>query len=368
MESRHRLLAELGSRLDRSGGKHLYLQIAELLREQAAAGGLQPGDVLPTQRELSTLWGIGQVTIRRALQSLAAEGLLEARAGSGTAIRGGEARPPASSAERGPRLGIAFADLADGYPFFPPLLAGLRAGGRSVAVRLFDMPPDEHAAGSLAHAPPLNDLDGLIMLSPVNLGLLATCQQRRLPTVLLFNDLADGFSHCVVPDYTHGVMQAVQHLVERGRHRIALVTATAERFSTSRWVDAFRTALVLHGSPADGELILHAGYSERAGAEAARTLLSRPSPPDAILFASDAMARGGLLAARHAGVRVPEDLAIVGAGWCPEQDQWAVPLTTIDLGIEAMGERARRLIEAAGTGIAPVRETVPTRLMVGATS
>ncbi|MEX0654367.1 MAG: GntR family transcriptional regulator [Phycisphaeraceae bacterium] len=359
-------LATVGAHLDRGGSRHLYRQVTDLLREQIRSGALKPGDPVPPQRQLSAAWNISEMTVRRAMQTLAGEGLLEARAGGGTAIcdRRAGARLDAAAPRR-LSLGVAFANLADGYPFFPPVLKGLRAGPERVAVRLFDLPADADAA---QHPPPLDDLDGLIMMSPVNLALVALCQRRRLPIVLLFTDLYDGYSHCIVPDYGGALGQAVRHLVQQGRRRIALVTAGAERFSTGRWRDGYRAALQMHDLAEAGDLIVHAGYGERDGYEATKQLLAVTPRPDAVLFASDFMARGGLLAAMEAGLDVPNDLAVVGAGNVLDRSGWPVPLTTIDLGLETMGRLAREAVAAAGTDHAPpLRQSLPTRLIAGST-
>jgi DNA-binding LacI/PurR family transcriptional regulator len=363
-------LDDLAGRLDRSRGDHLYRQIASLFREQVQAGRIRLGDALPPQRELSTRWGVAEVTIRRALQSLAEEGLLHARPGSGTTVRDPGITPRRRSSSL--RIGVAFKDLADGYPFFKPILQGLRDGDGDVAIRLFDVAADERTADTQPnYRQTLADLDGLIMMSPVNLALLAACQSRGLPTVLLFSDLADEFSHCIVPDYTSGVMQAVAHLAAKGRRKIAMATAGGERFSTGRWLDAHRAALHAFELERRPEWILQIGYYERDGAAALRQLLKLAVPPDAVLFASDFMARGALLSAHEAGLSVPADIAIIGAGPVLEEQGWTVPLATIDLGLLEMGRLARQIIYTAVQGItaAPAtRHAVPARFTGGATA
>lgn len=364
-------LGQLKQRFDRRGGAHLYRQIETLLQQQIRQGMLKPGETLPTQRQLSRLWDIGEVTIRRAFQALAEDGWIAARPGAGTVVCDATvSNRVSSSSAHGLTLGVACADLADGYPFFKPILSGLREDNCDVAVRLFDLPihgGKDEVAGDFSS---LADLDGLLMMSPVNVTLLAESQRRQLPTVLLFSDLADGVSQCILPDYGGGVMQAVSRMVAAGRRRIAMVTAGVERFSTGRWLDAYRTALQAFDLPADNNWITTADYTEFEGARATRELLALRKRPDAILFASDFMARGGLLAAHEAGVSVPDELAIVGAGPVLEQGGWTVPLATIDLGLTAMGRLAREAVEAAIAGQPQMtrRQAVPTCFHKGETS
>ncbi len=364
-------LRRIGSQLNRRRGAHLYAQITQLIRQQIESGSLKPGDMLPTQRELAALWGVGEVTIRRALRDLASEDLLNARPGSGTVVldpRNDRATPPASNDVL--TVGVACTDLADGYPFLRPIIQGLREDGHEVALRLFDIPTQERVDEALAHAPPLRELDGLIMMTPVNLGLLALCQHHHLPTVLMFNDLSDGFSHCVTPNYTRGVMEAVQHLSSSGRKRVALVTAGDERFSTGRWIETYRAALQAFDLSFEPDWLVKADYTERAAADVTHELLSLAHPPDAILYASDIMARGGLLAAHASGVRVPEELAVVGAGPVLAESGWTVPLTTINLGLVEMGRRARQAIAASRREgfCEPLRQAVAANLQIGMTA
>jgi LacI family transcriptional regulator len=369
------VLEEVGRRIDRAGGPPLYRQVRVLLEDQMRAGAIAPGDALPPQRELSALWSIGEVTVRRALQQLAAEGLLEAHPGSGTLIRdpGWPAAAAGGGGGRGARplsVGVALADLADGYPFFHPVLQGLRCGERPAAVRLFEMPLGEPGGGSLQHLPHLAQLDALVMMSPVNLGLLAACQARRLPVVLLFSDLADGCSRCISPDYTRGVVEAVDHLVRRRKRRVALVTAGPERFSTGRWIEAYRAALRAFHLPSDPAWLIQAGYHEADGAAALRELMALKPRPDAVVLASDFMARGALLAAHELGLRVPRAVAVIGAGPVLDERGWTVPLTSIDLGLYDLGRLARQAIDAAldGRADAPLRQSVSTRLREGKTA
>lgn len=375
------LFRQIGGRIDRRAGGHLYRQVGRLIEQTIRGGQLRPGDLLPPQRELSQILRISEVTIRRALQDLANRGLLEARPGSGTVVLAGTPGPAGvGEPRRVLSIGIAFTNLTDGYPFFGPLLEGVRRDApQPVSVRLFDTPPLENSSPAFAppasleprdSLPSLDGLDGLILMSPVNLSLLTMAQERRLPVVLLYSDIHDGYSRCLLVDHARGVHQAVRHLLERGKRRLALVTADASRFSTGRWVEAFTTALETHNLELRPDWILHAGYHEQDGYRAAGQLLRQHPRPDAVLMASDHQARGGLIAAHELGLNVPDDLAIIGAGRVLDPAGWPVPLTTIDLHFDQLGQHARQIIEqwAAGRHDLPYRTAIASSLIVGQTS
>ncbi|MFT3789393.1 MAG: GntR family transcriptional regulator [Tepidisphaeraceae bacterium] len=351
--------------LVRRGGEQLHRQIGSFVRQQIEAGALRPGDPIPPQRELSQIMRIGEVTIRRALQELADEGLLEARPRSGTFVLE-PGKPTGRSRPRGRpsqllTLGIAFADLTDGYPFFKPMLEGIRSEGERAAIRLFDLP------GSMSPSD-LRGLDGLVMMSPIDLNLVEKCHLAKVPCVLLYADVADGRTHCIVVDYAPAVLQAITQLKTKRRQRVALVTAGLERFSTGQLTDAYRTALEMNGLPFEAARILHAGYHERDGYEAMKTLLKQRPRPDAVICASDYQARGAMLAIQDTGLKVASDIAVIGAGRLLDDGGWPVPVSTIDLKFAEVGAIARQTIEALRRRKSPSRrQSVRSSFRPGAT-
>jgi DNA-binding LacI/PurR family transcriptional regulator len=374
MDRNKNILANMGRSLQRQSGAPLYTQLAGLLRQGIETGGLRHGDSLIPQRQLSTMWKVSEVTVRRALQALAAEGLLEARAGSGTTVTSPRDKASStgkpSSGPRRHRLGIVSAQLTDGYPFLSRMMDRLQESPAGHIFQFFSVPVDESDVDAVQRMLPLRELDGLLLMSPVNLNLVAMCQRQKVPYVLLYNHVADGRSRCVVVDYGPGIMEAVEHLVAKRRRQIALVTALESRFSTGQMTDAYHAALRFHKLPIDPKWSVHAGYKEAQGYQATRELLARRPRPDAIIFASDYQARGGLIALQEAGLSVPKHVAVIGAGRMLRDKEWPVALTTIDLHFEEVGIAAVDALCALidETGVVPFRQIVSSSLILGETS
>ena len=115
-------------------------------------------------------------------------------------------------------------------------------------------------------------------------------------------------------DNFEAARQAVARLLELGHTRVALMGANNRFISTRCRRDGYRAALQAWGLPLreEYEALASADYSFSSGVEAARRLLNRPEPPTALFCVSDVLALGALQAARELGVRVPEELSVVG--------------------------------------------------------
>ncbi len=380
-------LAGVGARLARQGGPSLYRQITRLVIEQVDAGVLKAGDRVPPQRALSEAWGVSEVTVRRAMRELVDAGYVQRHVGRGTTVLGVQAASEKQLTKLAGRsrvldgrvehVGVLFRGLTDGYPFIRPFVEGLgkargegagdvsRAGDGGRVVRLQELPSDGVCGD-------LSGLDGVVMCSPISMGAVQRCQQDGVAYVLVYSDVDDGASRCVVVDYLPGVLRAVQHLHERGRQRVALVTAADERFSTGQLGDAFLSSMMMCGLSVRDDWMIHAGYDEADGHRATRALLANSDEadrPDAILYASDYQARGGLIAAHELGVDVPGDLSVVGCGCLLREKEWLVPMTSIDLRFERVGASAMAILEGLSRGDNVARRTVVrSDLRVGATS
>ena len=149
-----------------------------------------------------------------------------------------------------------------------------------------------------------------------------------------------GFRRAV-PDDEGGAVLAVSHLASLGRRRIAHITGP-EHFEAVRLRHAgYRSALADAGLPGIKDYFLSGVWSEAWGRQAADRLFSTAGKPDAIFCGNDQIARGAADALREMGIKVPDDVAIVGF------DNWDVmtlaarpPLSSIDMNLKALGREA----------------------------
>ncbi|WP_396653394.1 LacI family DNA-binding transcriptional regulator [Microbacterium sp. WCS2018Hpa-23] len=167
-------------------------------------------------------------------------------------------------------------------------------------------------------------------------------------------------------DNVAGARTATAHLIETGRTRIATISGPLTMVSSVDRVQGFRGALADAGLSPFAE---EAGdYSESSGADAARRILAA-GLPDAIFVASDLMARGALTALRAAGIRVPEDVALVGFDDSSVALSTDPELTTMRQPMYAQGEAMAGVLLSRLAGRDPEHVTIlPTELVVRASS
>ena len=213
-------------------------------------------------------------------------------------------------------------------------------------------------------------VDGVLLVSSHSGDpLLGRLVQARVPTVACGRVLGyEGLISSVAADDRAGARSAVDHLARAGCRRIATITGPLDTSGGVDRLDGYRDALAAHGLPLDGALVVHGDWSRESGAAGVRALLERGGNFDALFVASDLMAAGALPVLRDAGRSVPGDVRVVGfddSGLAATLDP---PLTTIRQPLERISGEMVRLLTEGVAGRAPLSTTVPTTLVVRASS
>jgi LacI family transcriptional regulator len=213
-------------------------------------------------------------------------------------------------------------------------------------------------------------VDGLILMSPEFTGELSRrTLPEGFPVILVHCPPTEQHLDGVQVANDQGARAMVRHLARLGHRRIALICGAEGNYDAAERLRGYREALAECGLAAEPGLEAPGDFSEAAGANAVRELLSLPPAerPTAIFAANDCMAIGALSALRAAGLRVPEDMALGGFDDIPMARFMTPPLTSVHVDISALGARAAgRLLDLlqGRAGPAPYRETFPTTLVV----
>ncbi|MEV4355083.1 substrate-binding domain-containing protein [Nonomuraea sp. NPDC049625] len=190
--------------------------------------------------------------------------------------------------------------------------------------------------------------------------------EAGIPVVRLGGRLVQHGVDLVHSDDEGGGAEATRYLLGCGYRRIVFVCGPAAEGPAAERVAGYRAALAEAGAPADQALVAHTHFSRAGGAEGVARLLELAEPPDALLCANDVMAIGALDEAARRGLRVPEDLAVMGFDDIDAAGMVSPGLTTMANPAREIGQAtAVRLLERLREAIdEPSTElVVPARLV-----
>lgn len=188
-------------------------------------------------------------------------------------------------------------------------------------------------------------IDGLLLLVPFYPDkYLAALRKQHFPHVLIDQSERTSASPTIAAENCQGAWAATRYLLELGHRSIGFIKGIPELASAQERFLGYQYALAEYGLTVNEKLVREGHFDQRRGFDAASQLLALPDPPTAIFAANDASSIGVLQAARHAEVRVPEDLSIVGFDDVPRAVQTYPALTTVHQPLVEMGKAAVSLL------------------------
>ena len=239
-------------------------------------------------------------------------------------------------------VGLIMPDIA--YPFAIEVMKGVN---RAIAESEFDLlvytTGDVRKTGRASHEQKYVSLltnsisDGVILVAPV-----ADELNVDAPIVSI-DPLASNPNYPAVhaTNY-HGAMEAMEYLLGLGHKRIGYISGRAELESAARRLKGYREALEKAGIAIDEKLIASGDYTTETGIRCTRELLSLENPPTAIFASNDQMAMGVFQVAQELGMRIPDDLSVMGFDNITESKYMG--LTTVDQFISEMGYVATQML------------------------
>jgi LacI family transcriptional regulator len=187
--------------------------------------------------------------------------------------------------------------------------------------------------------------DGVILVtSGLEPKLQAELRRLQVPTVVIDPAGVPGLAVPTVGATNWaGGLSATEHLISLGHHRIGLIAGPSRLLCSRARQDGYRAALDAAGLSAEG-LIYEGDFYHESGFAGAGQLLDSADPPTAFFASSDQMALGVYEAVRRRGLRVPDDISVVGFDDLPESTWASPPLTTVRQPLTQMGMVAARTI------------------------
>ncbi|MBV7407320.1 ribose operon transcriptional repressor RbsR [Enterobacter sp. ENT03] len=229
-------------------------------------------------------------------------------------------------------------------PFYSELVRGVERScfERGYSLVLCNTEGDEQRMNSNLETLMQKRVDGLLLLCTETHQPSQEIMQRypSIPTVMMDWAPFDGYSDLIQDNSLLGGDMATQHLIGKGHTRIACITGPLDKTPARLRLEGYREAMVRAGLEIrEGDEIV-GNFEFGGGFEAMQILLAQKERPQAVFIGNDAMAFGAYQALYQAGLKVPEDMAIVGYDDIELARYMTPPLTTIHQPKDELGELA----------------------------
>jgi LacI family transcriptional regulator len=252
-----------------------------------------------------------------------------------------------------------------GHPFFADIARAVaqtvRPHGYHLVIASFEEDPEleKSEVDSLL----ARQVDGLIIATaqpPRRIEMFKRVRERKTPYVLIDRPMR-GLRACFVGVDNRAIGKlATEHLIAQGCVHIAHLRGPEMGIAAER-LEGYRRALTQSGLRSHPDHIVDGGHGDVSGHEGMGKLLQTSPRPDGVFCFNDRVAIGAIKAIQEAGLNVPRDIAVVGAGNVNYCDALAVPLTTVDQGTCRIGALAAELIVAR---IASKRSMPPKTILI----
>jgi GntR family transcriptional regulator of arabinose operon len=366
------------SHFTRIDDKPLYEQVTSWLLSQVSSGRWPMHHMLPPEISLAQELGVSRVTLRRAMSELVRHGIFTRISGRGTFVaiqeRGElqEAVHKVSLVQQRVQnetrlIGVIVPDTSSAF------VAGILAHLEHVFYeRGYRMLLTNSRHSLKLQEEQLHQLvdfgvDGIILYSGPFLHdqSVSSLVRRKFPLVMLdrYYPAIEKNVHIATSDHARGAYLATEYLLRLGHRRIGFVLIKAEIVTSmlARF-DAYKAALKDYGLEFEEDLVMQAGISE----ETVRAYLTRVPDLSAVFVSNDANAIEFLYLLRKLGIRVPDDLSLIGFDDIPPVSRLDPPLTTIAQNVHQLGEASAHLLidTIEGRITEPQSIVIPTELVI----
>ncbi|ALB64646.1 Ribose operon repressor [Cronobacter condimenti 1330] len=233
---------------------------------------------------------------------------------------------------------------ASSNPFYSELVRGVERScfERGYSLVLCNTEGDEQRMNRNLETLLQKRVDGLLLLCTETHQPSPAIMTRypAIPTVMMDWSPFDGDSDVIQDNSLLGGDIATTHLIDKGYTRIACVTGPLDKTPARQRLEGYRTAMRRAGLPVPEGYEVTGDFEFAGGLRAMQSLLDLPEPPQAVFMGNDAMAVGAYQALYQAGLRIPQDIALVGYDDIELASYMTPPLTTIHQPKDELGELA----------------------------
>ena len=243
--------------------------------------------------------------------------------------------------------------------FFSSVISGIEdvAYKQGFAVTISQSNDNQEKESTIAHTLFSNRVDGLILsigMETQSYDHLKLFSERNIPLVFFDRIVEEIPAHKIVIDDFGGAYRATQHLIEQGRKKVAHIGGPLNLQIYTKREAGYRQAISDAGLQINEDLILHNSLTREDGLNAIKRILQTKERPDAIFCANDTTALSAIIHLKEKGIKIPENIAIVGFSNEPFSELVTPSISTIKQPGFEMGQKAAELlIKQIGSKVKP---------------
>ena len=265
-------------------------------------------------------------------------------------------------------LGLIISDITN--PFFPDLVKSIQEKSLELGYDVIVLNTNYEPERDVPYVQRLLELQVrgvMILTTEMDMSVIERLSSRRIAVAFLDIGRVGPHTSNIRVDYEHGVHEAVEHLLQLGHRQIAFISGPVHFKSAEFRRSAFISTMKQHRSSLHTEPVIFEGdFKLESGEQAVKELLAQKPRPTGIIAANDLMAIGALRELSRAGLRVPQEISVIGF-----DDIWLAkltepPLTTVMIPRAEIGAAAvEAVLRNNGEADRPGHEIrIPTRLLV----
>ena len=328
--------------IDQKKSTPLYLQIVDDLCRQIALGKLRPGEKIRSQSDLANIYGVSLITVKKALWEMTKDGMLYSRVGKGTYV---SEESPLTERREFKSIGFVLTDMKS--PFFSRILHSVeqRAGTMGFSLMLSSSENKIEKEEYLIQDFRDIGVRGLIIASMDHIykanPVIRQLEKERFPYVMV-SYITDPDICFVGTDHEEGGYMATDHLIKSGYKKVGYINGEEGNLCGDERKKGYLRALNAHAIPYNSqyEYRLPLGgewHDYDSGYQVGKRVLQQSDRPEAVFAYNDLVALGFQKAIMAGGMKVPQDLAVVGFDNIDSSATTSVPLTTINQPTDKIG-------------------------------
>ena len=349
--------------IDRRDPTPLYLQIVEDIKFQISSGQLVEDDKLDSQSNLAQYYNVSLITVKKALVELANEGFLISRVGKVATVARKITKVDYS---KSPTIGLVLRDLNN--PFFSRIVESVekRATEKGYNILLKSTLNQAENADSQIEQFSQLGVNGFIIASMAHVyhpsAMIRKLQDEEFPYIMV-SYIENSNIYFIGTDHELGGFMATEHLINLGYEKIGYINGEKGNLVGELRNNGYQKALVHHGKTINNNFIYRlargGGWNDyESGYSIGQQICKQEEKPDAVFVYNDLSALGFQKAVLEGGLKVPDNIAIVGFDGIKRGVTAPVPLTTIQQPTDKIGSMAIDLLSNRIKGIQVMTRTI----------